>query len=476
MKQPDMSNHEGAPVRPPIKSIVVGNDREFFSPVDKFVPLSQRPEFVESDIDEADMDFMWFGDDKIVLLPRQLDPDFITDISTLFGFKNARLLVPRETDAGLSSDIASDEGVFQELVNEIDRSEDVQVVPFGYTPQFGELVEGLRSRGLNFRTPESPTEDGIRAGEYFETKAGSRELMQRVKDKHPQLDIKIPEGYICDTVDDALSKADYFVESGRGVVFKANSGGANIGVNVFKREQLQTPEQVEEMKAKIRANELFHNDKVVVEERIDVDFDHHGAHPSVDAIVTEDGEVAVQAVDAMVIRHEGEEVGFYGCVAGKGIFDEKQKETLRQFTTAVGEELSAVGYGGWYDTDYILATDGQISPTEANLRRTSMSYVVELAKLLYGDNWEEVVSVRTNDKLIRQNLHGITYAQLKDALADIAYPMDENREGVVITESMRSKFGRGKFGYAILADGQDRTRELELLLEEKVGNLQADNQ
>ena len=77
------------------------------------------------------MDFMWFGDDKIVLLPRALDPEFISDISTLFGFKNARLLVPHETDAGLSSDIVSDEGVFQELVNEIDRAEDVQVVAFG---------------------------------------------------------------------------------------------------------------------------------------------------------------------------------------------------------------------------------------------------------------------------------------------------------------------------------------------------------
>ncbi|MBP6044656.1 MAG: hypothetical protein WAT72_04675 [Microgenomates group bacterium] len=469
-----MPDLERGPSRPPIKSIVVGNDREFFSPVDRFVPESQRLEFVESDIDEADMDFMWFGDDKIVLLPRALDPEFISDISTLFGFKNARLLVPHETDAGLSSDIVSDEGVFQELVNEIDRAEDVQVVPFGYTPQFQGLVDNLRSRGANFRTPESPTDEGIAAAEYFETKVGSRDLLQRVKAKHPELDIKIPEGYVCDTVDDALSRADYFIESGRGVVFKANSGGAGIGVNVFKQEQVDTPEKLEEMRGKIRANGLFHNDKVVVEERIDVDFNHHGAHPSVDAIVTVDGTVEVQAIDAMVIRHDGEEVGFYGCVAGKGLFDETQADTLRKFTSAVGEELSAEGYRGWYDTDYILATDGQISPTEANLRRTSMSYVVDLAKLLYGDNWEEEVSIRTNDKFIRQNLHGISYAQLKEALSDIIYPMEAEKAGVVFTESMRSKFGRGKFGYAILGDGQERTREIELLLEVKVNALQSD--
>ncbi|QQR63848.1 hypothetical protein IPH70_05100 [Candidatus Roizmanbacteria bacterium] len=56
---------------------------------------------------------------------------------------------------------------------------------------------------------------------------------------------------------------------------------------------------------------------MVVEERIDVDFNHHGAHPSVDAIVTVDGTVEVQAIDAMVIRHDGEEVGFMDALLEK---------------------------------------------------------------------------------------------------------------------------------------------------------------
>ncbi len=83
--------------RRPIRTVVVGNDREFFSPVDRFIPEAVKTEFIEADIDEADMDFMWKGDNKVVLLPRAVDPEFISDISTIFGFKNARLLVPRET-------------------------------------------------------------------------------------------------------------------------------------------------------------------------------------------------------------------------------------------------------------------------------------------------------------------------------------------------------------------------------------------
>lgn len=457
--------------RRPIRTVVVGNDREFFSPVDRFIPDAVKIEFIEADIDEADMDFMWQGDDKVVLLPRAVDPEFISDISMLFGFKNARLLVPLETGAGLSEDIIADQGVFQTLVDEINGSSDVQVIPFGHTPQFQHLTDSLQRSGAQFRTPETSTEEGIKAEEYFETKAGSRELMLRVQAKHPELGIKIPEGFICDTVEDALRKVDHFLTSDRGIVFKANSGGAGIGVYVFKPEQLNTPEKIAEMQRKLRDNELFQSDKIVVEERIDADFSHHGTYPSVDAIVREDGSVEVQAVDSMVIRHDGEEVGFYGCIAGKGLFNDAQREKLHAFTAAVGEELSAVGYRGWYDTDYILATDGQFSPTEANLRNTSMTYVVELAKLLYGDNWEELVSIRTDDKFIRQNLNGVTYTQLKDTLSDIMFPIDQVQEGVIITESMRSKFERGKFGYAIFGDGQDRTREIELALEKKVDQI-----
>ena len=170
----------------------------------------------------------------------------------------------------------------------------------------------------------------------------------------------------------------------------------------------------------------------------------------------------------MVIRHKKEDVDFYGCIGGKGLFTPEQRGILYDFTYAVGEELSELGYRGWYDTDYILATDGQISPTEANLRRTSMCYAIDLAKLLYGEDWENTVSIRTNDKFIRPNLHGISYGRLKKMFSGIMYPINGVKEGVIITQSVRSKFGRGKFGYLIFGEGQDRTKEIEEALERKV--------
>lgn len=454
--------------RQSVRTVIVANNREYFSPLDGLVQESVRAEFIESDFDEADMDIMWHGDDKIVLLPREIDPEFVADICQLFGFNNIHLIIPRETGIGLSEDIIADREVFQAVVDTIKESPDPQVVPWGHTPQFQRLREDLRRTGAQFRTPETPTDEGLRLLDYLDKKVGSRELMLKVKTMHPELDIRIPEGFVYGTVDDALQRVDYFLSSGRGVVLKANSGGAGVGVYIFTPESLDSPEKIAELQKKLRENQLFQSDKVVIEERIDADFNHHGIYPSVDAIIREDGSVGVQAVDAMVIHHHGDEVGFYGCIGGKGLFTPEQRQKLLDFTLAVGQELSELGYRGWYDTDYILAIDGQFSPTEVNLRRTSMCYVVDLARLLYGENWEEIVSVRTNDKFIRENLYGITYKKLKEILADIIYPINGLKEGVIITESMRSKFGRGKFGYLIFGDGQDRTREIEEILEERL--------
>lgn len=423
---------------------------------------------MESDFDEADMDIMWHGDDKIVLLPREIDPEFTADIFQLFGFQNTRLIVPHETGAGLCEDVIADKGVFQAVVDAINESTDPQVISLGYTPQFQHLREDLRKAGAQFRTPETPTDEGIWTSDYLDTKVGSRKLMLRIRAKHPELGIEIPEGFVCDNVEEALQKVDYFLASNRGVVFKANLGSAGIGVYVFTPESLDSPEKIGEMQRTLRENQLFQNDKVIIEERIDADFNHHGTYPSVDAMVKEDSFVEIEAVDAMAIHHTEEKVSFYGCIAGKGLFTPQQYQKLHDFTLAVGRELSELGYRGWYDTDYILATDGQFFPTEANLRRTSMCYAIDLAKLLYGEDWENIISIRTNDKFIRQNLYGMTYGKLKEALVDVMYPINGIQEGVIITESVRSKFGRGKFGYLIFGDGQDRTKQIEEVLEARL--------
>lgn len=463
------------PERLPIQTVIVANNREYFSPIDSFVSPAEKPEFIESDYDEADMDIMWHGDNKLVLVPRELDPEFISDISRLFEFQNIRFITPRETELGLSIDTISDRESFRTLLYEISQGIDPQIIPWGHTTQFQNLLESISSSGVSFRTPETPRPDGLWIPDYLDTKVGSRNFLIDVREKHPELKAQIPEGFVFDTLDEALQKIDYFMFVNKGVVFKANLGGSGVGVQIFTHEDLVDRKKREKIEAKLRENLLFQNGKVVIEERIQADFNHHGIDPSVDGIIREDGSVELQSVDAMVIHHEGSNVGFYGCIGGKDLFDQNQEDTLRNFTLAVGQELSNLGYRGWYDTDYILTPNGSFYTAEVNLRRTSMSYVVDTAKLLFGSDWEAQVAVRTNDKFIRHNLYGLSYAGLKDVLAGLTYPISDEKRGVIITQSMRSKYGRGKFGYLIFGNNQDDTKSIEEELELKMESVVKSN-
>lgn len=373
-----------------IHTIIVGNNREYFSPLDSNVQDELRDEFVQSDIDEADMDIMWHGDNKIVLLPRNIDPDFISDVPQLFGYKNIHVFVPHDRGVGLSKNILQDPQTYRVVEDSIRTSHEINLIPWGHTPQYQELADRLRNSGLIFSTPETPGEDSLWVPEYLDTKIGSREVLLRAKEKTP--DIKVPEEYI------------------------------------------------------------------------PPDFSHHGVFPSVDSIVSPDGTVDVQMVDAMVIHHDEDEVGFYGCVLGRGLFTEDQNKKLKEMSTAVGRELAKIGYRGWYDVDYILSRSGDFYATECNLRRTSICYMLDLAKLLFGENYENKMAMRSNDKYIRPNMKDLSYRDLKAILEPVLYPMAEQQRGIVITQSFRAMYDRGKFGYVSIGEDQNDTRNIELEL------------
>ncbi|MBI2622846.1 MAG: hypothetical protein HYW64_02010 [Candidatus Levybacteria bacterium] len=448
-----------------INTVIVGNNREYFSPIDPHVPDVLKDEFIQSDIDEADMDIMCHGDNKIVLLPKIVDPAFISDISRLFRYKNVHVYNPHDNGSGLSKNILQDSHVYGMVIASLRVSSDPKVVPWGHTRQYQELIDALKAEKVIFSTPETPTRNALWTTEYIDTKIGSREILLRAKEKNPK--IKIPEGFVCADVNSAMQIADYFLGTNRGVVFKANLGAAGIGVHVFPPSEFDRNISANRAKieAKVKINPLLTSGPVIVEEYIQPNFSHHGVFPSVDSIVRPDGRVDVQAVNAMVIHYDDEAVGFYGCMLGRGLFTARQSRKLKQMSEAIGQELSKLGYIGWYDVDYILSQAGDFYTTECNLRRTSICYMLDLAELLFGEDYETKMAMRSNDKYMRPNIQGLSYVDLKTSLAPVLYPMDDQQRGVVITQSFRSMYDRGKFGYVSIGKDQEDTRNIELQLD-----------
>ncbi|MFI6146788.1 GNAT family N-acetyltransferase [Streptomyces sp. NPDC051109] len=74
--------------------------------------------------------------------------------------------------------------------------------------------------------------------------------------------------------------------------------------------------------------------------------------------------------------------GYRGATVGPGVVPAWAEEPLLAFGEAVGRELSAAGYRGWFDVDFVADGAGRLAPTETNLRLTGPSIAFMVAARL----------------------------------------------------------------------------------------------
>jgi N-acetylglutamate synthase-like GNAT family acetyltransferase len=79
----------------------------------------------------------------------------------------------------------------------------------------------------------------------------------------------------------------------------------------------------------------------------------------------------VHDVGVAVMEVEG--TAYQGATVGPGVVAESLVDTASRFGRAVGREVAATGYRGWFDVDFVTDADGRLAPTEINLRLTGPS-------------------------------------------------------------------------------------------------------
>ncbi|MCX5192677.1 GNAT family N-acetyltransferase [Streptomyces sp. NBC_00249] len=74
--------------------------------------------------------------------------------------------------------------------------------------------------------------------------------------------------------------------------------------------------------------------------------------------------------------------GYRGATVGPGVVPGRLAGPLLGFGAAVGQELAASGYRGWFDVDFVADAQGRLAPTETNLRLTGPSAAFMVAARL----------------------------------------------------------------------------------------------
>ncbi|MFF0449763.1 GNAT family N-acetyltransferase [Streptomyces sp. NPDC004609] len=212
-------------------------------------------------------------------------------------------------------------------------------VPWGHTAAAGELTG-------------APLPPGALT---YESKRASHTLFRTLAPTHPA--IAVPDRWTPATRRAAARLIAARARSGAGTVVKTEHGAGGSGTRVVT--------------GRVRARELPRG-PLLLEEYIAGD----GTRPTYDGLVDARGEVHDVGVAAMDVV----DTAYRGATAGPGAVPDTLTGPALRFGHAVGRELAAAGYRGWYDVDFVTGPGGRLAPTETNLRLTgpSAAFMVKL--------------------------------------------------------------------------------------------------
>ncbi|WP_406186606.1 GNAT family N-acetyltransferase [Streptomyces sp. NBC_01006] len=231
------------------------------------------------------------------------------------------------------------------------------LVPWGRTAAFARLA-GLRWRPRELR---------------YESKSAAHGLFGRIlaDGGHPR--ILLPGQWPAPTRRAAARLLAARAEAGESTVLKSEHGVGGSGTTVV------TPDRVRAAGGARAVLRALPRGPLLVEEYVSGPAGLDEARDlTYDGFVDEAGRV--HEVGGAVMDVAGS--GYRGATVGPGVVPAWAEEPLLAFGEAVGRELSAAGYRGWFDVDFVADGAGRLAPTETNLRLTGPSIAFMVAARL----------------------------------------------------------------------------------------------
>ncbi|MFJ2649931.1 GNAT family N-acetyltransferase [Streptomyces sp. NPDC087420] len=212
-----------------------------------------------------------------------------------------------------------------------------------------------------------------------ESKRASHALFTALAPAHP--DVTVPAQWHVPGRAAAVRRIAARALSGAGSVVKTEHGVGGSGTRVITSPRHVMP-----------ALRALPRGPLLVEEYL-TDTTTPG-DPTYDGVVDAAGAVHSVGVGAMDVRG----TAYQGVTVGPGAVPGRVEAAALAFGEAVGRELAANGYRGWYDVDFVAAPGGRLAPTEINLRLTGPS-VAFMAKARLDETRGGSHVVRSADQI-----------------------------------------------------------------------------
>ena len=394
----------------------------------------------------GDRSLLWLGDSKLVFVTT--DVPHAAYLRRHFGYQNTGYLAPATPSLWLSLDILKEPKLLTALIEYAGPQRTVQIVPYETTPQFLQLVDTLRQKhGLTVHLPESPLPQNLWIRDYVDTKAGFRQLASQWLANAADL---LPEGIVCQTLQEAAKVVYWFNANNRACLVKTNRGESSLGHRVIKPGEFETTQQI---LTTLEQNRFLRHDLIIVEEFI---YSPNLTSPSLEIFVPPitQGPPEITYLSNQLFPEFG---NFSGVLISRDLLTEDWYSTLAENGLLLARKLQQMGYVGHFDLDTIVDERGRVFLLEINSRRTAGTHAHEFACHHFGPNYLEDTVILSHSSIPSGAITNLQ--SLLEKINDFLYPLNRQRKGVIISRS--SVLVTGKFGCLIVGNSTEEVVNLQ---------------
>jgi len=155
---------------------------------------------------------------------------------------------------------------------------------------------------------------------------------------------------------------------------------------------------------------------------------------------------------------------FEGVLIDRSSLDAPWYPAMKADGLRIARQLQGLGYAGYFDLDGIVDADGRLYLLEVNARRTGGTYAHDFARLQFGDDYVQRVSILALNQLSSGSI--TSWPELRSLLSDLLYPCGGEQQGVVVT--ITSPLAYGEFGCLIVAGSRSEALTLYAEIDRRV--------
>lgn len=412
----------------------------------------------------ADRDLLSFAgvDNLILILPHEVNQEFLQYYLELYGNKNLEVLVPKTHTGEISLDIMKDPKILKRIETVAKQTTRLAMTSYSSSYQFFSLVQHLKSKGLQVYTPESPEDPDSWTVNFFGSKGGIRQLAQQSSAAKP--DFKMSKGVVTvGCLDTAKIAAKMYLKS-KGVVLKTNKGHSGAGMFLFRPGDLPTTYQECEQKifSLLSQQPYWEKFPIIIEELMDINTAIGGGNPNAEFKIHKSGKVEMLYYCGMRVTANGV---FMGIEIGKNVLSHKVIANVLDVGFYIGEQYAQQGYRGYYDADFVATKNGELFITESNVRRTGGTHVYHTAKALFGKDFlYDTYTLSTNLYTLGQK--GLNFVKLLEFLRPVLFDK-KTKEGVVLAAA--NLLQNNQIAYIVFGKTKKRAEELEVKMHQLLG-------